>query len=259
MGKPNPYYRNDEEKAALIAMRDAFSFELPVPSNLVIGIAGPPGNGKTHLLCTLAGEEYGPLYLLDSEIRAHLVTKKFTAPIKTAPIRSYKELVAGMKWILKNVKPPGIIAVDSGSDLQTFAEEEYLERVGREKVGLQWNWPEVWALVNAIVDEVKFSGFTFAFTTRVKDEYSGEKATGNIVPRIYSGLPYKCDLFLQFDKTRTPTVVKNGFHERIDYLLTRQMSLPEIIKTVQDQNAPAAPPPEPKPAPPAKAKAGAKK
>jgi energy-coupling factor transporter ATP-binding protein EcfA2 len=235
MTRSTPYYTNEQEKKELIALRDSFSFDEEYPTNDFVVVAGPPGSGKTHLLCTMS--DTMPVYILDTEYRAHIVVRKFAKAkhqVKSRFVRNYQELVAGVKYILKHFKPPAMIVLDSGTDLQGFAESEYLRRVNREKVGMAWNWPEVWDLCNAVVDDIKFSGFTLGVTTRIKEEYVNEKSTGREVPRIYSALPYKADLALQFGgRDRKPSLIKNGYGESLEVPLTRIMTLPEIFKAVK--------------------------
>jgi hypothetical protein len=225
--KPNPFYQNERERLELQRLRDSFTWDEPPPETYIIVVAGQPGDGKTHLLCTM--NELGPVYLLDSEYRAHLVSRKFSN-VKVRRVSCYRDLVVAVKYILKNCEP-GSIVLDSGSDLQQFAEVEYLERTGKEQVGMPYNWGEVYWLCNALIDEIKKDGrFHLALSARLKEEYMNEKATGKLIPRLYSNLPYKADLALQFGKNRIPHLLKNGFTGDTSVPLTREMTLPEIIK-----------------------------
>jgi hypothetical protein len=211
MAKPNPFYTNEKEKQELIERRDTFTFDSPDAHNkLVVLIAGKEGSGKTHLACTIS--EHEPVYLIDTEYRGGIVAKKFKNT-KLATVKNYTDLVVAVKHILMH-QPPGTIVIDSASDLQVFAEIEYLERTKKESIYPIFNWADVWALCNAVIDDIKFSKkFNLVLTTRVKEEYIGDKPTGKIVPRIYSTLPYKSDVVMQFenDKERTVCVTKNGF------------------------------------------------
>jgi hypothetical protein len=175
------------------------------------------------------------VYLIDTEYRAQIVTKKFTN-VKFTTAKNYLELVVAVKHIL-SVQQPGTIIIDSGSDLQTFAEIEYLERSEKDKVGMPWNWSEVWRLCNALIDEIKFSKkFNLIITARMKDEYVGEKSTGKQIPRIYAPLPYKADIILQFanDKTRKITISKNGFTGNLTQVISSSDSLPHIVASLND-------------------------
>jgi hypothetical protein len=243
MSKPNPFYKDDKERQELIVRRDAFSFSDPIAlPKLVLLIAGREGSGKTHLACTMS--ELGPVYLLDTEYRAQIVTGKFPN-VRFALTKNFLDMVVAVKHIIKS-QPPGTIVIDSGSDLQTFAEIEYLERSEKEKVGMPWNWSEVWRLCNAIVDDIKSSQkFHLVLTARVKEEYVNEHATGQIVPRIYSTLPYKADVVLQYasDKERKLQVTKNGFTSESGMMLERNLTLPQIVKSLTEaRSADQAPP-----------------
>jgi hypothetical protein len=212
MSKTSPYFDTEAEKQELLARRDAFKFSTFEDSpKLVVLVAGREGSGKTHLALTMSENE--PVYLLDTEYRGQIVARKFKANVRFAVVKNFIDLVVAVKHILKH-QQPGTIVIDSGSDLQTFAEIAYLERTKMEKVYPIFNWSEVWGMCNALIDDIKFSQkFNLVVTARVKEEYAGDKPTGQIVPRIYSTLPYKADVVLQFgnDKERKLHVMKNGF------------------------------------------------
>ena len=229
--KPNPYYQNDKEKVELMKQRDAFAWDDPPPEKYIVVVAGQPGDGKTHLLCTMS--EIGQVYVLDSEYRAHLVAKKFQN-IKIRRVTNYQEMVVAVKYILKYCEP-GTIVFDSGSDVQQFAELEYLTRTGKQEVGMPYNWGEVYWLCNAIIEDIRRDGrFHLALSARVKEEYINDKSTGRLIPKLYSNLPYKADVSLQFGKNRVPFLLKNGFTGDVSIPLTRDMTLPQIISKLSD-------------------------
>jgi hypothetical protein len=234
MSKPNPFYKNEKERQELMAKRDNFKFSDPDEApKLVILIAGKEGSGKTHLACTM--NELGQVYLIDTEYRAQIVTRKFNN-IKFSTAKNFEELVIAVKHIIK-YQQPGTIVIDSGSDLQTFSEIEYLERSEKDKVGMPWNWAEVWRLCNAVIDDIKLSQkFNLVITARVKEEYINDKPSGQIVPRIYSTLPYKADVVLQFgnDKERKLQVTKNGFTGNLTLAIQKTDSLPTIINKLSE-------------------------
>jgi len=229
MTKPNPFYKNDRERDEIAVKRDTFKFSDPNdPAQLIVLIAGREGSGKTHLACTMS--ELAPVYLIDTEYRAQIVTRKFRN-VKFALVKNFTELVIAVSHIIKH-QPPGTIVIDSGSDLQTFSEIEYLDRTKMEKVYPVFNWSDVWGMCNALIDEIKFSRkFNLVITSRVKEEYVGDRPTGQIVPRIYSTLPYKSDVVLQYsnDKERKLLVTKNGFTGDLTAQVNRSETLPQII------------------------------
>jgi hypothetical protein len=217
MAQASPYYRNEEEKAALIKLRDTFGerFEAPPPRNLTVVIAAEQGLGKTHLLCTLAEDpQYGPLYVGDTEHRAQIVVEKFTArglPIKRATITSYPELVAFVKWAKRNLTSPYSIGLDSLSDLDKFAEEQYLMHENKEFVGKPIQHPRMQRYIYALLDELKFSGATIIATAKMKDEFVGENRTGRVLPRLFKDVPYRADMTVLLYKDGRRVVDKSGW------------------------------------------------
>lgn len=228
--------QNIREREEIEQRLKSFSFSNPEPiPKLIILLSGKEGSGKTHLACTM--NEFGPVYLIDTEYRAQMVTQKFNN-VRFTVVKNYNELVTAVKFIVKNHNS-GTIVIDSGSDIQTFAEIEYLERTQKDKVYPIWNWSEVWKLCNSVVDEIKFSQkFNLVITSRLKDEYVGDKTTGNQIPRIYSVLPYKADIALQFTMEREQKLIvtKNGFSRDKYSPLLPSLTLPQIIKTLSSSN-----------------------
>jgi hypothetical protein len=230
MARPNPYYTNDKEARDLVKLRNDFVFDTtPVSSKFIVVISGAPGDGKTHLACTMNSE--GPVYILDSEYRAHHVIKKFQ-DVYVKTVTGYREIVVAVKHILKE-KKTGTIVLDSGSDFQQFAETEYLNRTGKTEVGMPYNWGEVYWLLNSLIDDIKFSDrFHLVFTARLAEEYVNDKGTGRMLPKIYKNIPYKADVSVIFSK-RIPAFLKT-IHGNLDVKLARTMTLPDMLKLAQD-------------------------
>ena len=202
-------------------------------TKLVILISGKEGRGKTHLASTISTEE--PVYLIDTEYRASIVTRKFSN-IKVIQAKNYNELKNAVQFIVDN-ESSGSLIIDSASDIQIFAEIEYLTKTLKDKVGMPWNWSAVWKLCNEIIDTIKYSNrFNLVLTSRVKEEYLNNKPTGNSIPRIYSTLPYKADIMLQFSDDPQPKlmVTKNGFTNQKCEPLTTKLSLPQIVKSTNN-------------------------
>jgi hypothetical protein len=236
----NPYYRTEEEKAQLMAMRDAFAdqFNAPPPTNFTILIIGDTEDGKTHLASTIS--EIMPTYVLDTEFRAHIVVEKFKAmgrQILCAAVKSYGELVAGTRWMIKNVATPAACVLDSGTDLQKYSEEKYLDDRGREKMGMPITWPEMWSYTYRIMDDLKHSGFVTIYTAKVKDEFLNDQRTGGKKPRVFSDIPYRADIIVEF-KDRIPHLVKAGAWQvgEAPIKLPKGITLPEIIEICKDQS-----------------------
>jgi len=229
---------SDKDKQIVSDLAAQFAFD-PVTEHdrLFVIVAGKEGMGKTHLACTMA--EVGPVYVLDTEFRAGLVTSKFKG-VQKATVRSYKEMLAAAKAIVSN-QPAGTVVIDSGTDLRMYAEADYLEKTKMEKVWPQWNWAEVYAMCDVLFNIIRFSKtpFRIVLTSRVKEEYQSDKPTGNLIPRIHDSLPYKADLVLQCDrKSTTPptkvwTVRKDGFNGKDGVEVPFGLTLPAIIKQLR--------------------------
>ncbi len=238
MSKPNPYYNNDKEREELNRMSASFAFnEVEENPKTVVLIAGKEGSGKTHLACTMSERE--TIYLLDTEYRAQIVTRKFKN-VKFATAKNYKELVVAVKHIL-TTQPSGTIVIDSISDLQTFAEIEYLDRTKKESVYPIFNWGDVYALCNAVIDDIKFSGkFNLVLTARVKEEYIGDKPTGKMLPRVYSSMPYKADIILQFSNdAKLLSLNKNGYTGDLQCPINSKQSLVTILDIAANRVIPS--------------------
>jgi hypothetical protein len=232
MAPPSPYFRTDEEKQALIKMRDGFAERLKneeTPGNLTIVIAGVQGEGKTHTACEMAGIVYGEVYLADTEARAHHVTQKFGTHVHRFTIRSYMEAVAFVKWLKRDVKPPATVVFDSVTDLDKFAEEQYLIHEDKEVVGKPINHPKMNRYVYALLDELKFSGFTIVLTAKMKDEYQGDNRTGKMLPRVFKDIPYRSDFIIEIVRGEK-FCLKSPHTGNARFPLQTNKTLPELIE-----------------------------
>lgn len=233
--KTSPFAATPADAERIKSMAAAFGFdEVPAVTTNIIVIAGPEGSGKTHLACTMA--EVSPVYIVDTEYRAGGVVKKFGSypnPVKHKVCSNYEEIVIAVKAILSRAKP-GVIVLDSGSDLQLFAEIAYLKRTKMEKIYPAFNWSEVWTMCSALIDDIKFSPFTLVVTARVKEEYVKNEPTGRTIPRVYNTLPYKADAIIQFKEVHKPGwLVKPQSLEGKEIPITRDLSLPKISEYIE--------------------------
>ena len=196
-------------------------------------VAGKEGQGKSHLACSIASSGK-PVYMLDTEHKGHIVANKFG--INYARISTYLDLkVAILAIMAKN--EPGWIIIDSGSDIQQWAEEDYLELTKQEKVYPLFNWAEVFGRIDVLNNRMKQKGFNFIYTARMKAEYVNDKTTGSDIPHIYKRLPYMVDMVLQIHNDEL-YITKNGFTKGVkkkpeDILLgqkvDKEMNLWEIL------------------------------
>lgn len=237
--KVSPYAATPADAERIAKATGLFAFdELPEITNKIVVVAGPEGSGKTHLACTMS--EVNPVYLLDTEYRAGGVVKKFAGakfPIKVKVCSTYEQLVIAVKAILARATTAGSIVIDSGSDLQTFSEIAYLQRTKMDKIYPIFNWTEVWAMCNALIDDVKFSPFNLVVTARVKEEYTADKPTGRIIPRLYQTLPYKSDLIVQFKDVFHPGwIVKPQPLDGKTIEVPRTVSLPKFLEQYEESH-----------------------
>ena len=229
------YASSPEEKKQLLAALDKFEFEAPttIKDNPLIVISGAQGTHKTHLACTMS--ETMPTYLLDSEHRGHIVARKFPKNLFYKQVSNYNDVVVATHAIFKVAKEPSAIIIDSGSDFQQYAETRYKEVAKVEKIWPQYLWAMIWDMCDRLLYDIRDSGHTLIMTTRVKDEYIGDKPTGKMVPRIYNRVPYAADIMLEMtgDSKKPIITTKNGYFADELKQFTTELSLPEIIKQIK--------------------------
>lgn len=229
------YASSPEEKKQLLAALDKFEFEAPttIKDNPLIVISGAQGTHKTHLACTMS--ETMPTYLLDSEHRGHIVARKFPKNLFYKQVSNYNDVVVATHAIFKVAKEPSAIIIDSGSDFQQYAETRYKEVAKVEKIWPQYLWAMIWDMCDRLLYDIRDSGHTLIMTTRVKDEYIGDKPTGKMVPRIYNRVPYAADIMLEMtgDPKKPIITTKNGYFADELKQFTTELSLPEIIKQIK--------------------------
>lgn len=231
---------NNSEKELLAKKLEEFQFGCleEIQDNPFIVLAGEQGSGKTHLLCSMAS--IMPLVILDTEFRGHTVVKKWLGttkfPIYYKRVSNYLDVLTAINASYKLLKDQQFaLAVDSGTDLQQFAENRYKNVAKMEKIWPQYLWAIIWDMCDSIIDSIRHKGNILLFTTRMKDEYAGDKATGNQIPRIYHRVPYSADIVLELNKDeKTPyTLTKNGYHLQQKHKFEKRLLLPEIIDKIR--------------------------
>lgn len=224
---------NNEPKEIITTVKSNSNSNSNSIPKLVVLIAGQEGIGKTHLACTLS--IYTPAYLIDTEFRATIVTSKFKN-VKSVTAKDYSELNKAVDMIL-STQEDGTIVLDSGSDLQYYSELEYLSKTHKDRVGMPYNWAEVYKYANSIINKIKFSKrFHLVITVRMKDEYIDDKCTGRKIPRIYNALPYKADIMLTFNSSNPHELIvnKNGFDNRKMDPISAHLTLPKMLNQLSD-------------------------
>lgn len=220
LAKP-PWWGNPAVKALYKEAVDNFEWEKPREVRpFTILLWGPQGIGKTHQLVSLASVM--KVYMFDSENRGDTVVKKFLTKypgqIFWKRVHNIRELGAGIIHTLKN-QEPGLILIDSATDLQPWAEEDWLREptkdgTTRESVYPEVAWFDVWRRIDYNLNLVDQSEFALGCTGRTKDEYKSNKRTGIKIFDGYKKLPFKVDVEIQM----TPTnfiVMKNGFYRSV--------------------------------------------
>lgn len=154
-----------------------------------------------------------PIFILDSENRADKVAAKF-AGAKTIYRKKCTTFDDMRQILLQKVfgkYKQGTIVIDSGSDLQTLRELEYLQETGQKKVYPKVNFSQVRQPIKDMIDQMKDHGFHFVITGRLKDEYKDDTKTGELTFEGYNRLPYLVDIHLRLNGDDTATVYKNSF------------------------------------------------
>ena len=234
------YASSTEEKKQLSAALESFEFQKPdaIKDNPLIVISGEQGTHKTHLACTMS--ELMPTYLLDTEHRGHIVARKFPKGLYYKQVSNYTDIVVATHAIFRVAKEPSTIIIDSGSDFQQYAETRYKEVAKLEKIWPQYLWAMIWNMCDTLLYDIRESGHTLILTTRVKDEYIGDKPTGKKVPRIYNRVPYNADIMLEMtgNPKKPIQVTKNGYFADNTMEFTKEITLPHIIEKVKSIEIP---------------------
>lgn len=229
------YASTNEEKKQLIAALDKFKFEKPedIKDNPLIVISGEQGTHKTHLACTMS--KIMPTYLLDTEHRGHIVARKFPKGLFYKQVSSYNDIIVATHAIFKLAKEPSTIIIDSGSDFQQYAETRYKEIAKIEKIWPQYLWAMIWDMCDKLLYDIRTSGHTLIITTRMKDEYIGDKSTNRKIPRIYNRIPYNADIMLEMtgNSKKPIQVTKNGYFADNTISFDQEIPLPTIIEKIK--------------------------
>jgi hypothetical protein len=205
--------------------------------NFFILLSSLPKLGKTHFACTMSESE--PTYLLDTEFKGGDVARKFlsTGNMYYKKITSFVEMAAAVRYIVTtpDICPKGTIIIDSGSDMQSFAEELYLLEMGKETVGLPRNWADVFSKCNALIKEIKGAGFNLILTTRMKEEYKMNAPTGRVVPRIFDNASYLADIAVEWNTENKPMVKLNAYRKQTEPIPMTAKSVGELIEQLKEK------------------------
>lgn len=173
-----------------------FSFDgFSKKANIVVTIEASQGMGKTHMSCTFPG-----VRLADTEFRAEMVMEKFKNP-NFKGIGDFDTIRQMVMYCLQNSSNPGTIVIDSGSDLQKLAENEFLLEAKKDKVYPLMLWGKVYEKMDNMIKVVREYGWNLVFTLRLKPEYDKEgNKTGELIAEGYKRFPYFSDVIIRLQK-----------------------------------------------------------
>lgn len=181
---------------------EEFFDAIPTKEPIVVSICALAGYGKTHFANTFPNP-----VISDTEGRAAIVARKFPKNklyIKhtknMADVRNTVMMMATQLCPDPDRRHEWTWVLDSGSDWLQFAESEYLKEAKKDKVYPTVLWAQVYDKIDMVFDKIRELGFNAVITQQLKEEYKGEKPTGNMVPSGYKKFPYRVDVQIQLQK-----------------------------------------------------------
>lgn len=234
--KPIIKYASAEE-AALVAERvKTFAFDEDPPSANTILLVGEDGSGKTHFACTM--KELGPVYILDTELRADKVATVMFGIKTIVRVYDYIGMYAAVRGIIAKFKPPGTIVFDSGTDLTKFAGQRFMDEAKLDKIYPVVLYDEVYRKCDAVYNACRRAGFNVVITGQMKDEYVGENRTGKMIPKIYNRLFYTADITVLCNKDKTKKLLKRPYGIDMEYPFKLETTLPKLINDLKPTGGP---------------------
>lgn len=173
----------------------------PEREAIIAGIIGGAGDGKSHFANTFPNPVTS-----DTEGRMHIVAKKFEQKnyIKHTPnMQTIRDTLTMMLTQLvpdRNDRYKWSWIMDSGSDWLQMAESEYLKEAKKEKVYPMVLWAQVYDKIDQVFDLIRKQGINCVITQQLKEEYAGEKKTGNWIAAGYKKFPYRVDVLIHMRK-----------------------------------------------------------
>ena len=164
-------------------------------------IASDPGLGKTTL--ALTGTEGYRCYVADTELRVSEVIRTSFMDVKDRIFPYHIHSWRQMEYFKDEVKKlrPGIVIIDSGTDLRGLAEKAYLDaQEGNRKKLAVPEWGAIDYMFKQIMDPLRNAGFHILFTTELREKHIGAKGTGKFEPRIREYVLRRADFVLEHTK-----------------------------------------------------------
>ena len=183
--------------------------EDPTREPFILLVEGEAGVGKTHLGLTFPE----PIFILDTENRAEKVAAKFRRGKEVYHRRcmTFDDIRQTVTQLIFGKFLSGTVMIDSGSDLQSYAETEFLKENRKEKVWPQVLWGEVHAKTDNLLAILREKGFYCVVTGRLKDEYIDDGVrTGNLKLEGYKKMPHRADIYMRLTYAGKAEIIKNG-------------------------------------------------
>lgn len=167
---------------------------------IVVAIASKQGMGKTHFSNTFPNPVIG-----DTEDRAQIVMKKFGNKYRksTHDMNTIRQTISMMAQKLapdKKDRAKWTYVIDSGTDIQQFAETEYLIEAKKDRVYPTVLWAKVYNKIDKVFTNIRKLGFNMVVTQQMKEEYVDGNATGVFLPAGYKKIPYRVDVHIQLQQ-----------------------------------------------------------
>jgi len=134
----------------------------------------------------------------DTEHKAYVVMRKFGNK-RWFPATSMEELRLFVDTCLSD---PNIetVVIDSGSDVQDWAEQEYIAEKGVNAIYPQVEYKKVYRKIDEITYKVIDGGKNLVLTSRVKDEWIADSKTGRLIRDSYKKYPFQLQLIIMLEK-----------------------------------------------------------
>lgn len=148
--------------------------------------------GKTHACLTFPNPA-----IADTEGKAWIVCKKLGID-KWFRVESFDDI---RQFILNCLKDDAIktVVVDSGSDLQDLAAQEFLAESGQQKIFPVVLWARVYEKIDELVQLIKRHNKYFTTTSRLKEEFAKDTRTGRLIRSGYRKFPYQLEMLIRLE------------------------------------------------------------
>jgi len=195
-----------------------FSWDtLPKIPVFSIEISGEYEYGKTHMSATWPAPA-----LADTELKAWNVLQKLGTKGWWKQVKKFDDFRQVVNQAIRDPKIKTVV-IDSGSDLRELAEKEWSEEHGGKKpiyikpTGqvVPVLYGEVYQKIDLEVKKILEAGKYFVATSRLKDEYIDDVATGRRIRDGYKKFPWNLSICIELVKGIRDEKGKVHFANRI--------------------------------------------